>query len=247
MASLYTVYLDESGTHPESGAAVVAGFVSNVTQWEAFSEKWQQVLTKFGVDFMHMTDLENRRRQFTGWSVATKEEFLGQLLPIIHEHTFWSMGIIVLKNSFDTLISEPVKRICGNQYGLAALACWRHLGRIVKDVDGWLDCRMESGAKGAGALQLIHAEDSKFPSWHNEHRVLGLSFNDKRIFLPLQAADILAYELYKDVPRQFGNSGRKVRYPLENLGQKKHAWHYIQDKHLRELDEDITRQLRELR
>ena len=44
MASLYTVYFDESGTHAASDATVVAGFVSNVTEWEAFSRRWQQVL-----------------------------------------------------------------------------------------------------------------------------------------------------------------------------------------------------------
>ena len=245
MASLYTAYFDESGTHPESDAAVVAGFVFDVTQWEAFSEKWRKVLTEFGVDFMHMTDLENRRRQFTGWSVAKKEELLNLLLPIIHDHTFRSVGVVVFKKSFDALLSDPVKQICGDQYGLATLVCWRHLGLVMQEWDGWINCTMESGAQGAGALLLIHTEDSKFTTWHNEHRILNLSFADKREFLPLQAADILAYELYKDVPRQFGKANRKARYPLRILGQKTHQWHYIQEKHLIELNEDITRQVLE--
>jgi len=81
--------------------------------------------------------------------------------------------------------------------------------------------------------------------WRDEHRVLGLSFNNKSDFSPLQAADILAYELHKEVPRQFGNVNRKPRYPLMNLGQKKHEWHYITNEHLMELNEDVTRQLLE--
>jgi hypothetical protein len=245
VASLYTVYFDESGADDLSEAAVVAGFVSNVSEWEAFSEKWQAVLDEARIDYFHMVDFAHSQDQFEGWSEEKRRELLNKLLPIIHEHTFWSIGIIVFKKSFDAILSDLAKQICGNQYGLAALVCWRHLGLIMQEVDGWMDCRMEAGAKGAGALQLVHAEDSKFPSWRNEHRVLGLSFNNKRDFLPLQAADILAYELHKDIPRQFGNSSRKVRYPLENLGQKKHQWRYLQERHLVEYNEDITRQLLE--
>lgn len=245
VASLYSVYLDESGTHASSDYAVVAGFVSNVSQWEAFSEKWQQALTDFHLDYFHMTDFENRRGQFDNWSTTAKKDLLNRLLPIIDEHTFSSIGCIVRRESFDTLLSPFVKQLCGDAYGVAALACWRHLGEMLKGVDGWMDCTMERGARGCGALQLIHAEDSKFPEWHYNHRILGLSFRDKRVFLPLQAADILAYELWKQSARQFGQETRPPRYPLKVIGQKKHQWHYFQEKHLRELNEDVTRQLLE--
>ena len=136
MASLYTVYLDESGTHASSDAAVVAGFVSNVSQWEAFSREWQEVLTDVGLDAFHMTDFENGRGQFSGWTVAAKKALLNRLLPIIHEHTLWNVGCIVLRESFDSFLSPPVKRLCGDAYGLAALFCWRQLGVIFQGADG---------------------------------------------------------------------------------------------------------------
>ena len=88
MANLYTVYFDESGTHDDSEAAVVAGFVSNATKWEAFSQNWQQVLNESGLDYFHMSEFENRRGDFDGWTEERKRELLGKLLPVIHEHTF---------------------------------------------------------------------------------------------------------------------------------------------------------------
>lgn len=227
VASLCTVCFDESGTDDASKAAVVAGFVSNVSQWEAFTEKWVDVLKQAGLDYFHMVDFAHNKGQFKGWTEQRRRDLLNDLLPIIQEHTFWSVGIIVFKSVFDEVISEPVRQMLGDHYGFASLACWRHLGLVMKQVDGWMDCKMEFGARGTGALQLLYQEGSKFPTWCNEHRVLGLSFNAKRDFPPLQAADILAYELHKDVPRQFGNLNRKPRYPLMNLGQKKHQWHYL--------------------
>jgi len=243
VASLYTVYLDESGTHADSDAAVVAGFVSNVTQWEAFSQGWQQVLTDSNLDYFHMSDFENRTGQFSGWQEDARRDVLNKLLSIIHDHTFWNIGCIVLRQSFDSILSSAVKQICGDAYGAAALSCWRHLGEILKEVDGWMDCSMEAGAKGSGALQLIFQEDSKISEWRNNHRILVLSFRDKRAYLPLQAADMLAYELYKQSARQFGKETRPTRYPLERLGGNKHKWVYLQEAHLREFNEDLTRQL----
>ncbi len=245
MASLYKVYFDESGTHYDSGAAVVAGFVSKATEWEAFSQKWQEVLSESQIDYFRMSEFEHSRGQFDGWPKAAKEELLNKLLPIIHDHTFWSIGCIVLRPWFDSILSDAVKQICGDAYGVAALACLRHLGQIWQKEDAWMDCSMEAGAKGRGALQLLVEEDSKIPEWQNEHRILSLSFQEKRI-PQLQAADILAYELYKQIQRQFGDEKRPVRYPLKVLGNQKHLWHYVQEAHLRELNEDLTRQILQL-
>ncbi|MCH7655901.1 MAG: DUF3800 domain-containing protein [Chloroflexi bacterium] len=246
MASLYTVYFDESGTHGESNVAVVAGFISNRTEWEAFSREWHQVLSDSGLDYFHMTDFENRRRQFHGWTEDKKRDLLDKLLPIIHEHTFSSIGCIVLKQQFDSILSDVAKQICGDIYGYAALTCYRHLGIVLKDTDAWMECTMETGAKGAGALQLIVSEDSKIPKWQDDNRIISLDFQSKHAFMPLQAADILAYELYKQSARQFGTEERPTRYPLKVLGRKKHQWYYAQEKHLQEFNEDLTAQLVQL-
>jgi hypothetical protein len=102
---------------------------------------------------------------------------------------------------------------------------------------------MEAGAKGAGALQLIFEEDVKFQEWSDEHRILRLSFAHKRNFPPLQAADIIAYELCKQRIREVGKETRKPRYPLTVLTRKKYKWVYMQEQHLREFNDDVNRQL----
>lgn len=245
MASLYTAYFDESGTHPDSEYVVVAGFISNATEWEAFSQRWHQVLADSQIDYFHMTDFESRKGPFDGWTEEERRDLLNRLLPIIHDHTFWSIGCVVLRKWFDSHLSDAAKQICGNAYGTAALACFRNNGLVLQKADAWMDCSMESGAQGRGALQLLVEEDSKFPKWLQEHRILSLSFLDKSA-PPLQSADILAYELYKQSQRQFGQDDRPPRYPLKQLANKKGRWHYVQEAHLIELNEDITRQLHNL-
>ncbi len=245
MASLYAVYLDESGTHVGADVATVAGFVANVPQWEAFSKKWQSVLTDFGLDCFHMSEFEAVKGRFSGWSKDKRHDLLNRLLPIIQEYTFWSVGCSVTRHSVDSILSHATKRICGDAYGVAALACWRDLGLLLKQHDAWMNCTMDKGANGRHALDNVFSEDVKFPEWSDEHRILKLSFADKQIFLPLQAADILAYELCKQRAREIAKDTQKPRYPLSVLAKNKHKWIYFQDESLRELNDDVNRQLAE--
>jgi hypothetical protein len=89
----------------------------------------------------------------------------------------------------------------------------------------------------------LFEEDSKILEWQQEHRIIKLSFRDKRVFLPLQAADILAYELYKQSMRQFGDETRPTRYPLKMLSGKKGKWVYMTDELLRQAHDDLVKQL----
>ena len=122
--SLYKVYFDESGTHDDSEAVVIAGFVSNETQWVSFSQKWQEVLTASNLDYFRMSQFASNRGQFSGWTEEVRRELLNRLLSIIEEHTFWSVAYIVFREWFDSLLSDTVQEILGGPYGLAALSCW---------------------------------------------------------------------------------------------------------------------------
>jgi hypothetical protein len=55
-------------------------------------------------------------------------------------------------------------------------------------------------------------------------RLLSIAFEDKRLFPPLQAADLLAYELHKQLPRQLGIETRPIRYTLRELAKLPRSW-----------------------
>jgi hypothetical protein len=83
MAQLYSVYLDESGIHEGAGAVTVAGFVSNVKKWEAFSKDWKYALDKWNIPMFHMTDFENNQGYFSSWTDEEHKERLNHLLGLI--------------------------------------------------------------------------------------------------------------------------------------------------------------------
>lgn len=241
MAYLYNVYLDESGTHEASGAVAVAGFISNTSKWEAFSLEWKSALDEWQIPAFHMADYESRHGYFESWDDQQRKERLNHLLEIIVRHTFLSIAYVIRKRQFDDILSDKAKELCGDAYGLASIACWNNLIPLVKKVDGYIDYTMDNGSKGRGVLAWIYGEQCKYPEWLNSTRVLSLSFRDDQIFLPLQAADILAYEMYKHAQRQFEGLQLPVRYPYKKLCiPGRHEWHYADDAELQSTNEYLT-------
>lgn len=242
MAQLYHAYLDESGTHQQSEAVVVAGFVSNADQWEALSEAWETALDEWQIPMFHMSEFENRKGDFASWGDGQRHERLNHLVGLIKEHTFSSIAFAVLSKSFDEILSEKAKRLCGDAYGFASIGCWYNLAVRAKrpKIDGYIEYFMGAGCRGADALTRIYREGSKDPEWTNDTRMIGLNFTDPRVFPPLQAADILAYEINKQAQRQLAGNRRSTRYPLKQLNVPGRQWHYASDDEMRKVNDYLT-------
>ena len=98
---------------------------------------------------------------------------------------------------------------------------------------------MEAGQPGSAALSRIFSEGEKDPEWTDNNRIISLKFKDKRT-TPLQASDILAYELYKQGLRLFGRETRNVRYPLRQIARSLNEWHYVDDEELRRVNDWLS-------
>ncbi len=189
-----------------------------------------------------MTEFENRQGYFTSWDETERQERLNYLLGLIKRYTFSSIAFVVLKRSFDDILSDEAKLLCGDAYGLACIGCWNNLTLRLKqpNIDGYINHVMESGAKGSSALLQIYDEGGKDAQWIKDTRTLSVSFQDKRNLPPLQAADIMAYEVYKHAQRQFGAEQRPPRYPLKQLNMSGRQWHYANEDELRKVNNYLT-------
>ena len=198
MAQLFHAYLDESGTHDGSEAVAVAGFISNTAKWEALSEDWSRALAEWEIDYFHMSDFENYQQQFSSWTEVQHRDRLNYLLGLIKQYTMQSVGYVLPMEAFDRIVSEEAKGVCGDAYGMAALGCWWTVAKLAKQPqnDGYINYVMDRKSKGSGPLLQIYRSGSKVDQWSDDTRIRGLLFHDKEDFPPLQAADIMAYELF---------------------------------------------------
>jgi hypothetical protein len=207
--SILTIYCDDSGTHPKSRVAVVAGYLGQITQWRRFEKDWKGLLAEFGVTQMHRAKLEAFQGEFEGWNESRRRLFLRRCHLLMREYTKMPIGIAVIKEQFNSILPREIRDKFGGVYGWCAQECivaariWCENHSHDEPIQ-WV---FESGTIGHGQVGAMFQE----LHLHSEWLIKGWAFQDKSV-VPLQAADVLAYEVFKQVENQIVDGGNK--YPV---------------------------------
>ena len=211
-------YFDESGTHSNSKAISVAGYLATSDQWQKFDVEWKQAMEDFELEFFHMTDFVARRAPYDKWDDDQRRERLSRLIELINGNVFAGIGFALPMSEYYKAFSKRAKEYCGGAYGLAATVCFMDAAMAVKDEHpkARIAYIFEQGVKGRGQVMKIFDHACDDPKLRDDRRLLSLKYENKRDFRPLQAADILAYELYRHLPIQIGESQQSPRLSVLN-------------------------------
>jgi hypothetical protein len=185
-----------------SKAIIFAGCLATPLEWLGFEGKWQRVLDDVGIDMFHMNKFANRQPPFDGWSEEKLAECLGRLLDIMEQHVGLTVGVALPSHAYDSIFSDTARRLRG-PYATVATFLILDVAEALKTMKGdhWIRYIIESGTQGAGEILTLYQENTRYPEDKAWTRIKGLSFENKRCYLPLQAADIVAYEIYRHFVR----------------------------------------------
>jgi hypothetical protein len=213
---MFTAYFDDSGSPDDTLAVVVAGFVASDEQWAEFERNWNDSLKQFGISLFHMKDFAHSVGEFSKFkgNKEDREWFLRQLLAHINVRVRHSCGHAVLMDDFrkvNSLLAFEVFGItpyslCGRTC-LASVSNWAKRWGIAEDQIRYV---FEDGSKGKGTLEQRILRDK------------GITpvFKKKRESVPLQAADLFAYEMLagnRDIFKKGVDSFDGLRYPIRQL------------------------------
>jgi hypothetical protein len=219
---MITGYFDESGTSPSNPAIGVAGYFGSCSQWDKFNIEWRKMLSEVGLSEFHRTDIESRHRYVTGWTTDDRDRIVRRAHTIIKDCTYIGVGNAVIKADFEELFPPILKKFYGGAYGYCAFVCiaraknW-HQNIKSKDDINWV---FEAGAQGADQFNILMKALYADPQLRQDFRVNSWSFAGKEI-LPLQAADTIAYELFKFVQGQIIENRGKPRLSFDDLVREK--------------------------
>jgi len=193
MVAFQRLYADESGTHEGSPVTCVGMFMARPTEWKKWTKDW--VRQKKPINVFHAVDCQNLRREFKGWNKQERDEYVAKLLPVIAKHQLKGNVVGFQNEALDRmrLIFPKMDRVLESTYEVCFLMA----------LTLFLDQMKRLGIHDR--IAVVH-EDNDFKSealaafdWlkrHSEHkdRKMSLTFASKGEAVPLQAADILAYE-----------------------------------------------------
>lgn len=208
--AMLTAYFDDSGTHTSSDAVVVAGVIGNQYQWEAVSKAWaaklknpspgKSPLTKF-----HRVDCDNSTGEFSGWSRVATDFLVRELSDIVINSLIWCYGCAISRKDWDELIVGPNRDANGDAEGFALRACYLQSLQIARklfagEVAFVFDDRPHREAENRFLFDLFRGFGEVPPGLP---RPISLTFALASKMLPLQAADLVAWELNRHSRRVF--------------------------------------------
>lgn len=200
----YSAYFDESGTHDNSEAVVVAGCVASNQQWQEFDRTWREVLSDAEINHFHMRDFAHSLREFKDWKndEQRRTRFLKLLVETMRRNIRRSFSSSVVIRDYERINTRYQLSEFSSPYVICALTC-------VVDVAKWcnahgysesVECVFEDGVKNKGEFLRFYV-----PS--NFHKI---TYAKKHDFVAFQAADLIAWEVLK-LHKQLSSGALKKR------------------------------------
>lgn len=220
--AIFEAYFDESGTHKGSSVTMVAGALAKRSSWLSMGRQWKAILKKFGAHLFHATDLNNFRGEFEGWDETRRRSLTAKLLKVITEERPTIFGIGVASETYDRVKANfPDVPLTAYQFCCEFDMVWagKHVTR--KKHIPPIKVVFEAGQKFTTATikhtqNLLRQRAKRELHGIAEIRVVPKSCDGVTI-VPLQVADLIAYELYKYYSTKAYRGESPLRHPLLHL------------------------------
>src|SRR5579863_188596 len=193
--------------------------------WDEFSRLWKITLNTWNrklqaqgrptLSRYHTTDCSNFKREFRDWSKEEQREFFIDLVKVFSRHPMDAVSVSVNLDEFHRIIPEA-RRIAKPDFPtfLYGMTVKLLMGRIadrycIERPDTKITLVQEACQYSANALDAF-TQALNDPGF--EHRECFVSFASATptACIPLQAADLLAYEFFKDSMRAINPRDRRA-------------------------------------
>ena len=208
-------YADESGTHDPTGThhgsevAIVVGWVADKAIWDdQFEPQWRSALERYEIkvpfrmsEFMdRINGPNNPDWPYHGWSDEKRNAFMMELIPIVRDTAWFAVGGAVNVKDYDQCLPDWIKDDAQHPYTF----CFQLLLNVLLPE---LEKSLEPPLAPDDQVAFFFDQQKEFEKRarlafnrvkglrDTRDRMGALAFVDKRKYVPLQAADLLAYLL----------------------------------------------------
>jgi hypothetical protein len=208
----FEVYFDDSGTDANTPVAVAACYISSKEQWNEFIRNWDEVREREGFDVFHMCEFVAKKEAghtpFCDWDNQKKDRVYNKLASIINTRIRCGFAVAVPKAPFDRYVFQEFKDgFASDHYTwavrsiLSFISDWREKANVRSP----MQYVFHHGSLSEDRIRQIWKDESKKNSALADFRFgmvpEGIMFRDEGLFKPLQAADILGWQIQNQMRR----------------------------------------------
>lgn len=212
------VYVDESGTHDDSKNVAVSAVWADKAEWASWTLHW--VRAKAPIKVHHSVDCHNRKGEYAGWTQEERDAYVFRILPIIRDHAIFGHFAAVNKAEILNQVQAKtapmgplLRRFISDGFYLVCLywalrGAWEYLHqRGHRDIAFFC----ETNQYARDMADVFASLKELYPE-----REATFSLGSKNQFVPLQCADIIAFEGNRQMQMTPGFHAKR-RKPLEAI------------------------------
>lgn len=202
MGLINAAYCDESETLQSHPVYVVSGYLANGVDWFEFERKWCCALRDEGLEAVgfHMAWCEHgSRAPYDAMPIDRRAELQRKFIDIIGGSNLWAYATAIDLTAYRA-VTEQIKKkrpALWKPYYLAFQHTVEMMCKVLDDggfaksecISFMFDEHQEYGKRAKALYQRMRTPENAFA-----HRLGSITFGDDTRYLPLQAADLWAYE-----------------------------------------------------
>lgn len=202
---MYGAFIDDSGSHTQSPLMILAALVARKKQWDNFSDEWQAGLDADGrIDYFKSYEAITLTGCFEGLTRKEATAKTDMLTDITLKHIFYGMLSAVHWRDFAEIIQGSGVRPKGQMKYFVRhpyFICFHDVISCVGQAHmnlrnyGKVDFMFDNQGKwGDRCIRLFNELKPNMPQPLRD--VLGEAHQgDDKVYLPLQAADLIAWQM----------------------------------------------------
>jgi hypothetical protein len=218
---MFKAYFDDSCSDKGDRILVLAGCVQSCKVWADFGIAWEAALARRpSIKYLHMREARKLEGEFHRWKAADRDEKIRLLASLVGTFSPWTIGVWVSRAEHDAIVKPIAPSMIRHAYMflfwavILKLSHWHQDMGIKLPVEYVFD---EQGVIGDDAA-IWHRH---IKSWQPPEvaALMGGTprFENDKMVLPLQAADMLAWHVRRRKERPHEDLSKLATAPLENL------------------------------
>lgn len=203
---MLTAYFDDSGTHASSAIVLIAGVYGHPNQFEYLSNLWGEHLRapcpgKLAISKFHMTECQAGEGEFFGWKRIEREYLSSELTEAMIKTGIRGYCSAVDRRSWDKYVQGELRRASGDAETICIISTFTGMVRQAAlsapghDLTLIFDDRPQKKHNIERIYDVYKASANAVP---HPADIVSVGFASSKKTVPLQAADLFAWECYQD-------------------------------------------------
>jgi len=236
-------YMDDSGSHAGSPVSVIAGYFGGVRRWLEFEHRWKSALDREGILEFHARRFRardadrNRVGDYRGWDNDRANAFKNRLLTAIEDSAVYpfACGVVAEEWKKQELSDQRMFTGATQKFPTGAptksifLAFQKCVFSAISPCKPGIKVHFvfDQNPQTEAWATICYSEMKRTTPIVQEHGG-DLTFSDSKDAMPLQAADLLAYEAHSYVKRFLTDPKTPIRMSyaraLRNMRSRDDFW-----------------------